>query len=173
MLLKIVTQCLAHGSLYRTYHFVIAKFGFGLTLKLRLHHLYRNHGGKTLTEVIARYIYLHLFKHLIVFGILFKGRSQATTETGEMGTTLYGVDIIHERVHILIVCGIVCQRHLHRYTLTFGIEMYHIVDKRFFIGIDIFNKLTQTILGIEHLAARLTVFVYLTHILKGKGDTRI
>ena len=50
---EIHAQRIAYGSLHRAYHLIITELSLCLALKLRLHDLYRHHGGKTLAEIVA------------------------------------------------------------------------------------------------------------------------
>ena len=89
-----------------------------------------------------------------------------------MSTTLDGVDIIHVRVDILAVVGIVHHSHLDRNTLLFGLEIDDIVEKVGAVTIDIAHELLQSVLGMEHLLLGLA-FLVGTQVGERDGDAGI
>ena len=81
-----------------------------------------------------------------------------------MSTTLSGVDVIDVRKDILIEVRIVRHRHLHRHVITHGVNVYNITDERLLIGIQISDKVHQTMSGVERLAPRISVLVSISVI---------
>ena len=63
ILLQVVGQRLRNGLIYRCSHLVVAQFGLGLPLELRLGDLHRNDGRKPLAEVVAADVELQLGEH--------------------------------------------------------------------------------------------------------------
>ena len=96
MLLKIECQGLAYGLLNGTGYLTVTQLGLGLTLKLRLCNLDRYYCGKTLAEILTLNLYLGFLKELVVIGILLECAGQCCAETYQMGTALYGVDVVYE-----------------------------------------------------------------------------
>ena len=168
ILLQIVSEGLAHGCRYCAGHFRVAKLGFGLSFELWLHHLYRDYCGKTFAEVVAGDFYLGVFKQVVVFGVLFESRGQTAAKTAQMRAALDSVDIVYKRVHVLVVSIVVSQGYLHRNTLAFGVQVYHVANQRFLVGVDVAYKLAQTGIGVESFAARLAVFVEVAQVGKVK-----
>ena len=125
MLLEIVGQSLAHSLLHGTCHLTIAQFGLGLTLKLRFCHLDGDDGSETLAEVLACHFNLGLLYLLgngwVGIGIFFQCTGQCHTESHQMGSSLYGIDIVYIRMDVFAVIGVVHHCHLDRYTLLFGL----------------------------------------------------
>ena len=166
---EIHAQRIAYGSLHRAYHLIITELSLCLALKLRLHDLYRHHGGKTLAEIVAGNINLDLFKHLAVLGILLKRRGKTAAETGQMSTALNSVYIVYKRIYVFVVSGIISESHFHRYALTLGVQMDDIAYERLFVGVDILYKFFQTGLAVKHLTAVLTALRHLTSVGKRKS----
>ena len=146
ILLEIIAERLAHGGLHSAYHLVVAEFRLGLAFKLRLHDLYGNHGCEALAEVVAGNVYLHLLEHLVVLGIFLEGGGESAAEAGEVCAALYGVDVVYEGIDVFVVGVVVGESHLHGDSLTLGVEMDHVVDERFLVGVDILHELAQTVL---------------------------
>lgn len=69
------------------------------------------------------------------------------------------MDVIDVREDILIEVRIVRHRHLHRYIITHRIDIYDITDERLLIGIQISDKVHQTMSGVERLTSRISVLV--------------
>ena len=153
ILFKIVAQSLADGSLDSADNFAVAELGLCLAFELRFHDLHRDHCRQTLAEVIARNLDLDLFEKLVVFGILLEGLGQSAAETGQMSTSLNSVDIVDKRIDILVISAVVGQRHFHGNAGALGLKMDNIIDQRLFVLVDIFDKLTQTVLAVEYLFA--------------------
>ena len=96
MLLKVECESLTYSLLYGTGHLTVTKLCLGLTLKLRLCNLDRYYCGKTLAEILTLNLNLGFLKELVVIGVLLKGTCQCGAETYQMGTALYGVDVVYE-----------------------------------------------------------------------------
>ena len=89
-----------------------------------------------------------------------------------MGTTLDGVDIIHIRVDILRIVGIVHDSHLDGDALLFGLQVDHVVEQMGAVTVDILHKLLQSVLGVESLLLGLTLLIR-TQVGKHDGDAGI
>ncbi len=87
-----------------------------------------------------------------------------------MCAALYGVDIVYERVDVLIRSGVVSECHFNGNSLAFGVEVDYIVDERLFVCIDILNELAETGVGEESLSAGLAFCVELTHVGEMQSD---
>ena len=96
MLLKIECQSLAYGLLNGTCNLAVTQFGLGLTFKLRLGNLDGYYGCKTFTEILTLNLNLGFLKELVVIGIFLEGAGKCGAETYQVGTALYGVDIVYE-----------------------------------------------------------------------------
>ena len=141
MFFQIICQSLAHSRVHSPDNLAVAQFGFGLSLELWLHHFHRNNGGKPLSEVIAADFHFHFFKHLGILGIFLQSTGQPPTETRQVSSPFDGIDIVHIRIDILVICRVVRHSDLHRHSLTLGSDMNHIVDKMLLIRVDITNEL--------------------------------
>ncbi len=109
----------------------------------------------------------------MLFRIFFQCSGESAAEACEMCAPLYGIDVVYKRMYILVVCTVVSQSNFHRYPLTLGVKMYHVIYKRFFVGVDVFNKFTKTVLGIESLATRIPLRIKITLVCKSQCDTGI
>ncbi len=176
MLLQIVGQGFAYGLLYGSGHFTVAKFGLGLSLKLRFGHLDGDDGGQTLTEILTSDFYLGLLDLLrdggVGIGVSLQRTGQGHTETGKVGTALYGVDIVDVGMDILRVVGIVHHGYLDGYALLLGLEIDDIVEEVGAMTIDVAHKLLQSVLGVEHFLAHLA-FLIGTHVTQGDFDAGV
>ena len=89
-----------------------------------------------------------------------------------MGTTLYRVDVVDIAVDILRIVGIVHHGNLDRNALLLGLEIDNIVEKVSAVTVNITHKLLQTLLGMEHFLAGVTLLVG-TEVLERYGDAGI
>ena len=158
MLLQVVLQRLGYGTRYHTLHLGVTQFGFGLTLKLRLSDLNGDHGRKSLTEVVRIDIGVTLFvfqfsflQHLAILGVFLHHTRQGCTETGYVGTTLDGVDIVDVGVYVLVEVGIVHDGYLYRRTVLIRTQVDHLRDKRRTVAVDVTHELLQALLRVELL----------------------
>ena len=173
MLLEIHVECLAQAGLNSAYHLGVAEFGLGLALKLWLKHLYRDHGSETLAEVLGLDVDFHFLEHLAILGIFLQGRTQTAAESGEVSSTLNGIDIVDKRIDVLVERGVVGHCHLHRDVALVGADVNHIVDKSFLAGVDVTNKLIQTGAAEELLGVRIALLVFLAQVGENKFHTGI
>ena len=149
MLLEVLRQGIADGRVDDAGDLRVAELRLRLSLKLRLSHLDRDHGCKSLTEVITSDLDLLLLKDAGVIGIFLQGTCQCTTEAGQVSTTLSGMDIIDVGEDILIEVRIVGHSDLHRDIITHSIDIYDIADEGFLIGIQIPHEVDQTMSRVE------------------------
>ena len=76
-----------------------------------------------------------------------------------MGTTFDGVDIVHIRMYVLAVVGIIHHSHLYGDVLFFCFEVDNIVEEVCAMAVYVAYKLFQAIFGMESLGASLTIFI--------------
>ena len=153
MLFEICAQGVADGCLHRSYNFVIAEFGFGLPLELRLHDFHRDYGCQTFAEVIAGNLDFALFQELVVFSIFLEGGGQSAAEPGQVCATLDGVDVVYKRIDVFVESAVIGQRNLNGDALPLGVEVYDIVNQRLFVRVDILYEFAESVGRIEHFAA--------------------
>ena len=176
MLLEVVAQGLAHGGLHHAHHLVVAQLGLGLTLELRLGHLDRDHGRQTVAEVLFRQLDLHLgqlLEQLVVFGIFLERERQAAAEAGEVRASLDGVDVVDIRVDVLVIVGVVGQRHLDGDAVLLRVEMDDVFDQRLLAGVDVFDELLEALVAVIHLAAGIALLVAVAHIGERQRDAGV
>ena len=90
-----------------------------------------------------------------------------------MRTTFDGVDVIYERVDILIERCVVGHSHLHGDTLTLGADVDYIVDEVLLVGVDVANKLVETGVAVENLCFRISRLIEITQVGEGERDTGV
>ena len=129
MFLQIIAQGFADGLIHGTRYFVITQLGFCLTFKLRFGHLDRNNGGQSLAEVIALDFDFCLLQQLGILGIFLQCTRQTTTETGEVRTTFYGINVIDIRENTFVVGSIIGHGHLDRNALLLRYDMDNILNQ--------------------------------------------
>ncbi len=76
-----------------TFRLTITKFGFGLSLKLRLGYLYTHNGRESFTEVLTREVGI-FFEHVVRRRIGVQRTSKGTAETRDVCATFNGVDVV-------------------------------------------------------------------------------
>ena len=76
-----------------------------------------------------------------------------------MRTTLDGVDIVYIGIDILVVGRVVGHGYLDGYPLTLGRDVYHVVDQVLLVGVNVADKLHQTVFREEDVFAGLAVLV--------------
>ena len=187
MLLEVVGQRLTHGLVDHTHNFRVTEFGLGLALELRLSHLDRDNGREALAKVVGvdgRFALLvtqlGFLQQFALLGVLVHDAGQGSAETGHVGTTFDGVDIVHVGVYVLVEIGVVDHRHLHGRAVFVGVQVDYLGDKRGAGLVDVTNELGKTFLGVVDLALvgafgfdLLAVLVeggYGSLALVGKGD---
>ena len=173
MLFKIVGKGFADGCLHGADDLVVAEFGLGLAFELRLHHLYRNHGREAVAEVFGVDFDLGVLEKVVVVGVFFQRGGEAAAEAGEVCAALDGVDVVDERVDVLVGGGVVGQGHFHGDAGALGVEVDDVVDERFFVGVDVFDKFTQAFFGVEGLGAGGAVVVALAQVGEGEADAGV
>ena len=174
VLLKVVGQSLRDGLVHSGSNLVITEFGFGLALKLRLGNLHRHNSREALAEVVARDVELNLRKHTILLGIFFHRAGESPTETGQVGTTLDGVDVVHIGVHVLREAVVVLHSHLHGGTVFLGVDVDNVVNNLLTTAlIKILNKALQAIVRVEVLVEILTLLIPLPAVGNVKVDTLV
>ena len=89
-----------------------------------------------------------------------------------MRTALDGVDVVHIRVDILTVVGVVHHSHLDRYALLLSLQIDDIVEEMCTVAVNVANELLESVLGVEHLLLCISFFVG-THVSKRDGDAGI
>ena len=133
MLLEVVGKSFAHSLVDGTLHLGVAKFCLGLTFKLGLCHLDGDDCSESLAEVLRRNLnlcLLNLLRNLrVVVGIFLQGASEGSTEAGEVCSTLHRINIVHVRVDVLGIVGVVHHCHLDRNALLLSFEVDDIIDK--------------------------------------------
>ncbi len=147
-----------------------------MSLKLRLSHLDGNDRRKTLAEVLTGNLYLGFLDLLgdlrIVVGIVLERTCQSHAETGDVRTTLDGVDIVDVRVKILRIIGVIHDGHLDGHTLLLGLQVDDVVEEMRAVTVDVAHKFLQAVLGVEHLCAGLTLNVG-AHVVQRDANTGV
>ena len=158
MLLKVVRQRLSHCRRHHTCHLRVTQLRLRLPLELWLCHLHGDHCRQALAEVIrvdggiAVFVFQFGFlQQLAVLGVFLHHARQRSAETCHMRTALYGIDIVHIRVHILVEVGVVNHRHLHGGTVFLRVQVNHLRNQRRAGVVNIAHKLAQPLLREEHL----------------------
>ncbi len=80
MFLQVVLEHLAHRLVHGAHHFTVAELGLGLALELRLLHLYTDHAGEALAEVITGDLELEVLGGPAVVGVLLQRAGQSAAE---------------------------------------------------------------------------------------------
>ena len=173
MLLKINVEGLAQTRLHSANHLGVAEFCLGLSLKLRLKDLNRDNGGESLTEVLGLNVNFHLVEHLAVLGIFLERRAQTAAETGEVGTTLNGVDVVDKGIDVLVKRGVIGHGNFHGDVALVGANVDNIVDERLLAGVDVAHKLIKTCAAKKLLAAGISLLVFLTQVGEGELYTGV
>ena len=140
MLLQEIRQHLANELIHRTADFFISKFGFSLTLKLRLHNLHRNNRCQTFAEIIPGDFNFFFRQQATFVRIFLQGTGQRTAETCQMCTSFVCIDIVDVRVYVFVVGCVVVHGHFHWNTIALT---FHAHDRRhndLAITIDILHK---------------------------------
>ena len=163
MFFQIIAKGLAYGLLNGTRHFAVAQLGFGLAFKLRLGHLDGDNGGKSFAEVFACYFNLRFFYLLgynrVVVGVGFERTRKGHAETRKVGTAFNGVDVVHIRVYVLAVIGVIHHSHLDGDVLFLRFKVDNVVEEVCAVAVDVTHELFQTIFGMERLRTCLAVFI--------------
>ena len=87
-----------------------------------------------------------------------------------MRTTFNGVDIVDIRVQVFLVLVVVFQSNLDRHVVALTRDVNRFGDEFLAIGVEVGDKVDETVLGIESLASVFAVFHLLTLIGKDDGD---
>ena len=161
MLFEIVSHGLSHSLVDSSCHLTVAEFCLGLSLELRLGHFYRNHGCKSLTEILTGNFHLGFLKLFgsRFLGILLQHTGDGRAEADEMGTSLNGIDIIHIGMEVLAVRGVVHHRHLDGYIVLFSIDINHIIEKMGARRVNVTHKFTQTEVGMKHILPGISLII--------------
>ena len=174
ILLQVVAQSLRQCTINSCRNLVVTQLSLGLALELRLCNLNRYYSCQALTEVITANLELNLRQHTRLICILLQSTSQSTTETGEVSTTLDGVDIIYIRVYILRERIVVLHCNLYRNTVLLGVEVDNLLDNLLTTRlVEVLHKLLQTILRVEALRTWVTLLVLITHIGDCQSNTLV
>ena len=160
ILLQVIGQRLRNGLIYRCGHLVVAQFGLGLPLELRLGDLHRNDGRKPLAEVVAADVELQLGEHPRIVGVLFERTRQRPAEAREVRTAFDRIDVVDIRMDVLRERIVVLHGHFHRHAVLFGIEIDDRFDDRLAArGVEILHELLQTVFRMEGLAEVTSLLV--------------
>ena len=180
VLLQIVLQRFGYGCTYHTGHFRVTQLGLRLTLELRFGYLDGDNRRQTLTKIVridsrvtVLIFELRLLEHLALLRVFLHYTRESRTETGYVGTTLNGIDVIDVGVYVLVEVGVVDHSYLNRRTVFLGIQMNHLADERRTGTVDITNELTQTLLRVELLFLAVTLCVFHAFVLQHDLDTGI
>ena len=76
-----------------------------------------------------------------------------------MRAAFYGVDVVHVGVDVLRVVGVVHHCHFNGHSLLLCLQVYHVVEKVGAVAVNVAHKLLQSVLGMEHLLACLSLLV--------------
>ena len=160
VLLQVVAQGGRHRLIYGGRDLVVAQFGLGLALELRLLHLHRNHGREALAEVVAVDVELQFGEHARILGVFLERTGQRAAEARQVRTALDGVDVIYIGVHVLRERVVVLHGHLDRDAVLFGIEVDDLVDdRRAARGIEVLDELLEALFRIEVVFAGIAFVV--------------
>ena len=160
VLLQIVAQRRGQGLVDGGRNLVVAQFGLGLSLELRLLHLHRYDSRKTLAEVVAVDVELQLGEHARILGVLLERTGQRTAEARQVRTALDGVDVIYIGVYVLRERIVVLHGHLHRDAVLLGVEVDDLLDdRRAARGVEVLDELLESLLRVEVVLAGLALLV--------------
>ena len=144
MLLQVVGQHFAHNAVHSATHLRVAQLCFGLSLKLRFHNLHGNNGGQALTKIVARHFNLLFGQNTALVRVLLQRARQRPTESGQVCTSLVGIDVVDVRMNIFRVRRVVLHGHFNRNTVDFAFHVHHVFNQRLAVLIHVGHKLPQT-----------------------------
>ena len=100
--IKIVAKFFVDKRLNNPLDVRITQLGFGLPLELGILDANGNHGGQTLTHIVSGKSFLEILDQIVDLGKIVDRARNSRFETGEMGPTLNGIDIVHKGKNIVI-----------------------------------------------------------------------
>ena len=177
MFLQIGGESLTHSLLHGSCHLAVAQLGLGLSFKLRFGHLDGDNGSESLAEVLTTDFHLVLdqllqFLHTLLLGIGLQSAGESGTEALQMGSTLYGIDIVDIGMEILAVSCVVHDGHLDGHTLLLCAEIDDIIKEMSTTAVHEANEVAQASLAVIFLCAGSTLLIG-TKVGQCDGDTGI
>ena len=151
VLLEIVGELLTDDVLNRGLRLGVSELLLGLSFELRILDFYRNHGRETLTDIITTQIRLRFLQELITAGIIIKGLRDRIFKTGEVGSTLRGIDVIDEGIGILGIGVVVLHRDLDEHMITLALTVDDVRIQWLLALVEILYELLDTTLVVEGL----------------------
>ena len=91
----------------------IAEFGLGLALELRLGDLDGDNCSKALAEILGGKFYLRLLQKFVLIGVVLQRTAETHLEALQMRSAFDGVDVIHVRIDLLGITGIVLESDIY------------------------------------------------------------
>ena len=151
VLLEIVGELLTDDVLNRGLRLGISKLLLGLSLELRILDFDRNYGRETFTDIITTQIRLRVLQELMTACIIVKGLRDRVFKTGEVGSTLRGIDVIDEGIGILSIGVIMLHRDLDEHMIPLTLTVNDIRIQWLLALVEILHELLDTTLVVEGL----------------------
>ena len=173
---QVIAECFTHSHFHRSHYLGISELCFGLSFELRFGHFDGDNRCQSLAEVIAAdfyFCFFELFEQFVVFGVFFQRTCKSASETGQVSSSLNGVDIIHIRVNIFIVRGIVKHGNFYRCAVFLGRNVDDVVNQVFTAFVDVGNKFFQSFAGEECFTYEISILIFLAFIGEREGDSGV
>ena len=175
MFFQVIRERLAHGLVHRAAHLAVAQLGLGLPFELRLGHLHGNHRREPFAEVLAGDFHLGLFQLLGagVFGVFLEHAREGCAETGLVRAALLGVDVVHVGMQAFAVARVVHDGALDGRAAFFGVEVYHVVEQRRVVAVEVAHELLHAFLAVERFLQGVPLLVVLAQVGQRDADAPV
>src|SRR2546430_7631389 len=124
MLLEVRRELLVDDALDRAFDFGVPELGLGLSLELRLANFHRENGGQSFAHVVTRQSEIRLLERAALRRVVVDRTRQRGLEAREVRPALMGVDVVHERINVLVVAVVVLEGELDVDAVALSVDIY-------------------------------------------------
>ncbi len=105
------------------FNLAVAQLGLGLAFELGVGDLDGNNNGEAFAHIVAGYAVFLVFQEVVLFNVVVYNAGQRGPEAGDVGSALYGLDIIDEGEDGLGIVRVVLYGEVeHNFALRLGDE---------------------------------------------------
>ena len=134
---------LAHDALDDALDLAVAELRLGLAFELGVRDLHRHHRGQALAHVVARHADFRVLHHAFAVGVVRERAGERRAEAHQVRAALDRVDVVHERVHGLVVAIVVLERDLGRDAVALAPEEHRLRVQRLLVLVQVFSNSTM------------------------------
>src|SRR5207249_3086084 len=157
VLLESLGELVIYDLLDQAFDVAVAELGLGLPLELRLRQPHRDDRGEPLPDVVAADATLEVLEEAVGLRVGRERAGQRGAESGQMCSTLAGVDVVREREDALLVAIVVLQRHLDLDVALLALEEQHLWMQRGLVLVQVLDELDDPALVEERMAPRVAL----------------